>query len=63
MEKFRSWGAVVEYVQPDWVKKHLTLEKNYFNTFIDKDPYSKLVEETKLKVKPLLPRKYKISMD
>ena len=45
------------------MKKHLTLEKNYFNTFIDKDPYSKLVEKTKLRVKPLLPRKYKIAMD
>lgn len=41
----------------------MTLEKNYFNTYIDKDPYSKLVQETKLRVKPLLPRKYKIGLE
>jgi large subunit ribosomal protein L15 len=60
MEDYRNWGCEVAYRIPKWVKEDMENGGEYFKPK-EKASLKELVESTKKRVKPILPRQYNFS--
>ncbi len=61
LESLREMGCEVVYRQPEWVKKKYSKYKEAIENS-KKNKFKEVVERTKAKIKPILPRQYKFNI-